>query len=76
MSYLPALEAGIGRVSSSSGIPLEVVQVSIPLVPIGVLPSVEVIASVVPSVVPPGWRSILVNIHWDGGVIHPSRGIR
>ena len=75
MSYLPALEAGIGRVSSSGGVSLEVILGSIPLVPIGVLPSVEVIAPVIPSVVSSGRRPIPIDIHWNGGVVHPPRGI-
>ena len=48
---------------------------AIPLIPIGILSSPEVIASVVSSVVPSGWRSVSINIHGDWGVVHPLRGI-
>ena len=43
---------------------------------VGILLSAEVIASVVPSVVPSGQHPIPVNVHWDRGVVHPSRGVR
>ena len=75
MSYFSALEAGVRRVPSSSGIPLEVVLGPIPLVSVGVLSSVEVIASVIPSIVSSGWRPVPIDVHWNWGVIHPSRGI-
>ena len=49
---------------------------AIPLIPIRVLSSPEVVASVVvASVVSSGWCSVPVNVHGDRGVIHPSRGI-
>ncbi len=76
MPHFSTLEAGIGRVSYSSGVPLEVVLWVVSLISVGVLSSLEVIASVVSSVVSSGRRSIPVNIHWNWSVIHPSRGIR
>jgi len=69
------LKAGIGRVPRSSGVSLEVVLWTISLIPVGVLSSSEVIASVISSVIPSGWRSISVDIHQDWSVIHPSRGV-
>ena len=49
---------------------------AIPLIPIGVLSSPEVVAPVVSSVVPSGWCSVSINVHGDWGVIHPSRSVR
>jgi len=75
VSYFSTLEAGVGRVSGGSGIPLKVILGSVSLVPIGVLPSMEVVASIVSSVVSSGRRPISVDVHWDGSVVHPSRGV-
>ncbi len=75
VSYFSTLEAGIGRISSSRSISLEVILGPIPLIPIGVLPSPEVIASVIPLVVPSGWCPVPINVHWNRGVVHPSRGV-
>ena len=49
---------------------------AIPLISIGVLLPSEVIASVVPSVVSSGWCPVSIDVHRDGRVVHPSRGIR
>ena len=54
---------------------MEVILWAIPLIPIGVLPTSEVVASVVSSVVPSGWCPVSIDVHGDRGVIHPSRGI-
>ncbi len=54
---------------------MEVVLWAIPLVSVRVLPSSEVIASVVSSVVSSGWCPISVDIHRNRGVIHPTRGV-
>ncbi len=75
VSYFSALEAGVRRVPSSGGIPLEVVLGPIPLVSVGVLSSTEVIASVIPLIVSLGWHPVPINVHWNQGVIHPSRGV-
>ena len=75
VSYFSTLKTSVRRVSRSSCIALEVILWSISLVVIGVLSSSEVIASVIPSIVSSGWSSILIYIHGDGGVVHPSRGV-
>ena len=54
---------------------MEVVLRAVSLIPVGVLPSTEVIASVVSSVIPSGWCPIPIDVHWNGGVVHPSRSI-
>ncbi len=48
---------------------------AVSLIPVGVLPSTEVIASVVSSVIPLGRCPIPIDVHWNGGVVHPLRGI-
>ena len=48
---------------------------AIPLISIGVLSSLKVVSSIVPSVVSSGWCSIPIDVHGDGGVVHPSRGV-
>ena len=55
---------------------MEVVLWAVSLIPVGVLPSTEVIASVVSSIVPSGWCSIPVDVHWDRSVVHPLGSIR
>ncbi len=55
---------------------MKVVLRAIPLISVGVLLSSEVVAFVVPSVVPSGWRSVPIDIHRNGGVVHPARSIR
>ncbi len=54
---------------------MEIVLGSIPLISVGVLPSMEVVASVIPLVVPSGRGPIPVDIHWDRGVVHPMGGV-
>ncbi len=54
---------------------MEVALWAIPLVSVGVLSSLEVIASVVSSVVSLGWCPIPIDIHGDRSVIHPSRSV-
>ena len=54
---------------------MEVVLQAIPLVPVGVLSSPEVVASVVSSVVSSSWCPVPVDIHRDRGIVHPARGI-
>ena len=54
---------------------MEVVLWAIPLIPVGVLSSPEVIASVVSSVIPSGRGSVPINVHGDWGVIHPLGGV-
>ena len=76
MSYFSALKTCIRRVSCGSRVALEVVLRVVPLIPIGVLSSSEVIPSVIPSVIPLGWCSVPIYIHRNWGVIHPSRGVR
>ena len=74
--YFSTLETGIGRVVRGGGISLEIVLWAISLISVGVLPSAKVIASVVSLVVPLSWRPVPVNIHWDGGVVHPPWCVR
>ncbi len=76
VSYFSALETGVRGVSCGGRVALEVILWSIPLVAVGVLSSPEVIASVVPSIVSSGWSPVSIYIHGDGGVVHPSRGVR
>ncbi len=73
--YFSALETGIRQIPRSSGVPLEVVLGAVSLVSIRVSLSTEVIAPVVPSVVPSSWCPVPVNVHWDRGIIHPSGSI-
>ena len=54
---------------------MEVVLRAIPLVPVGVLSSPEVVASVVSSVVSSSWCPVPVDIHRDRGIVHPARGV-
>ena len=76
MSHFSTLETGIRLVSHGGSIALEVILRSIPLVAVGVLPSAEVIASVVSSIVSSGWGSIPIYVHRDWGVVHPPGGVR
>ncbi len=73
--YFSALETGIRLVSCGGCVALEVTLRSVPLIAVGVLPSAEVIASVVSSVVSSRRRPISVYVHGNGGVVHPTRGI-
>ena len=73
--YFSALETGIRSISCGSCIALEVVLRAIPLISIGVLPSTEVISSVVPSVVSSGRCPVPIYVHRDRGVVHPMWGI-
>ena len=75
VSYFSALEACVRRISCGGRITLEVILRAVSLISVGILPSSEVISSVVPSVVSPGWCPVSVDIHRDQGVIHPSRGV-
>ncbi len=75
VSYFSALEACVQRVPRGGRVALEVVLRAIPLISVGVLSSLEVVPSVVPSVVSSGWRSVPVDVHRNWGIIHPSRGI-
>ena len=73
VSHFSTLEAGVRRVSRSGRIALEVVLWAIPLVAVRVLPSAEVVAPVVSSVVSSRWCPVPVYVHGDRGVVHPSR---
>jgi len=73
--YFSALKASIRGVPGGGSVSLKVVLQTIPLVAVGVLSSTEVVASVISSIVPSGWRPIPVDVHWDRGVIHPSGGV-
>ena len=75
VSHFSALEAGVRRVSHSGCIALEVALRAIPLVVVGVLSSVEVIASVVSSIVSSGWGPVPIYVHRDWGIVHPTRGV-
>ena len=75
MSYFSALETGVRLISCGGHVALEIVLRAVPLIAIGVLPSAEVVASVVSSVVPSRWCPVPIYIHRDGGVVHPSGGI-
>ena len=75
MSYFSALEAGVRGVSCGGCVGLEVVLWAISLVSVRVLPSTEVIPSIVSSIVPSGWRPVSVYVHRDRSVVHPLRGV-
>ncbi len=75
VSYFSALEACVRRIPCGSRVTLEVVLRAVSLISVGILPSSEVISSIVPSVVSSGWCPVSVDIHRDQGVIHPSRGV-
>jgi len=75
MSYFSALEAGVRRVSCGSRVALEVVLWAVSLISIRVLPSAEVVPSVVSSVIPSGWCPIPIYVHGDWGVIHPAGSV-
>ena len=74
VSYFSALKTCVGGVSCCSCVGLEVVR-AVSLVSVRVLSSTEVVSSVVSSVVPSGWCPVPIQIHWNRGVIHPSRGV-
>ncbi len=73
--YFSALETGVRLVSRGGCVALEVVLQAVSLIAVRVLSSAEVVASVVPSVVSPGWCSVPVYVHRDRSVIHPTRSI-
>ena len=75
VSYFSALEASIRGVSCGGRIALEVALWAVSLVSVRVLPSTEVVSSIVSSVVSPSWRSIPVYIHRDRSVVHPARSV-
>ena len=76
VSYFSALETGVRLVCCGSCIALEATLRSVPLIAIGVLPSAEVVASIVSSVVSPSRRPVPIYIHGNWSVIHPARGVR
>ena len=76
VSYFPALEACVGGVSCCGRIALEIILRAVSLISVGVLPSVEVVPSIISSVVPSGWSPIPIYVHRDWGIVHPARGIR
>ncbi len=75
VSYFSALETSVRLVSCGGRVALEVTLRAVSLIAIGVLPSAEVVASVVPSVVSSRRCPISVYIHGDWGVVHPARGV-
>jgi len=74
--HFSTLEAGVGGVPGGGHVALIVILGAVSLVSVRILLSPEVVASVVPSVVPTGWSSVPVDVHGDQGVVHPSRSIR
>ncbi len=73
--HFSALEAGVRRVSCSCRVALEVTLWAIPLVAVGILPSSEVVPSIISSVVPSSRRPVPVYVHRDRGVVHPARSV-
>ncbi len=76
VSYLSALEAGVGGVPGGGCVALVVILGAVSLVSVRILSSSEVVASVVSSVVPASWSSVPVDVHGDRGVVHPARSVR
>ena len=76
VSYFSALETGIRGISCSGRIALEVVLWAVPLVSVRILPSAEVVSSIVSPVVSSGWCPVPVYVHWNRGVVHPTGGVR
>ena len=75
VSYFSALEAGVRLVSCGGRVALEVALRAVSLIAVRILPSAEVIAPVVPSVISSRWCPVPVYVHGDRGVIHPSWGV-
>ena len=63
-------------VSRGGRIALEVILRTISLIAIGILSSMEVVASVVSSVIPSRRCPVPIYIHGDRGVVHPAWGVR
>ena len=80
VSYLSALEARVQGVPGSSSVPLKVVLGAIALVAVVVPLSAEVVTMVVSlsAIVslPSGRCSVLINVHGNWGVVHPSGSVR
>ena len=76
VSYFSALEACVRRISRGGCVALEVALRAVSLITVGVLPSAEVVASIVSSVVPSRWCPVPIYIHGDRGVVHPTGGVR
>ncbi len=76
VSYLSALEAGVGRVSGGGCVALVVILGAVSLVSVGILSPSEVVTSVVSSVVPTSWSSVPIDVHGDRGVVHPAGSVR
>jgi len=72
VSYFSTLKTGVRLISCGGRVALEVILLTVPLIAIGILSSAEVIAPIVSSIVPAGWRFVPVYIHGDRSVIHPS----
>jgi len=75
VSYLSALEAGIGRVSGGGCIALVVILGAVSLVSVGILSPSEVVTSVVSSIVPASWSSVSIDVHGDRGIVHPAGSV-
>ncbi len=75
VSYFSALETSVRLVSCGGCVALEVTLRAVSLIAIGVLPSAEVVAPVVSSIISSCWRPVSIYVHRDWGVIHPSRGV-
>ena len=71
VSYFSTLETGIRLVVCGGGVSLEIVLWAVSLISVGVLLSPEVVASIIPSVVPSSWCPVPVDVHWDRGIVHP-----
>ncbi len=76
VSHFSALEAGVRRISRSGCVALEVILWAISLVSVGVLSPMEVVSSIVPSVVSSSWCPVPIYVHWDRGVVHPAGCVR
>ena len=62
-------------VSRSGRVALKVSLWAVPLIAVGVLPSSEVIASIVAPIVSSRRRSAPIYVHGNWGVIHPSGSV-
>ena len=54
---------------------MEVVLQTVSLVSVRILPSAEVVSSIVSPVVSSGWCPVPIYVHWNWGVVHPTGGI-